>query len=90
MPLIILSAGVTAVSADASALHSNLSCREVVVAGHLSNTVTLVVGGVSGQALPLWSGTHLRLPTSNVSAIYARSSSTSGLITWIALGGAVE
>lgn len=88
MPLIIVSAGTTAVSADASALHSNLRCQEIVLAGHLSNTVTLVVGGVSGQALPLWSGTYLRLPTSNLSAVYAKSSSTGGLVTWIALGGA--
>jgi hypothetical protein len=88
MPLVIVSAGLTVVSADASAVHSNQPCAGgALLAGHLSNTTALYLGGSTTQALFLPSGTVVPVPVSNLNQVYAKTSAGSATVTWLALAG---
>jgi hypothetical protein len=87
MPRVLMSAGLTVVSADASALATSQPCTGALVAGHLSNTTALYLGGSTTQALFLPSGTVLEVPVSNLNQLYARTSAGSATITWLALAG---
>jgi hypothetical protein len=88
MPYVIVSAGLTVVSADASALAANQPCLGgALIAGHLSNTVALYVGGSTTQALFIPSGTVIQVPVSNLNQLYAKTSGGSATVTWLALAG---
>jgi hypothetical protein len=88
MPFIIVSAGVTVVSADASALAVNQPCMGgALIAGHVSNTTALYLGGSTTQALFLPSGTVVPVPVSNLNQLYARTSAGSATATWLVLAG---
>jgi len=87
MPRVIVSAGGTVVSSDASALATSQPCAGALVAGHLSNTVAIYLGGSSTQALFLPSGTVIEVPVSNLNQLYAKTSAGSATITWLALAG---
>jgi hypothetical protein len=84
---IVLSAGTTLVSTDASALVSHLLCMQAWLAPHVSNTGLVLVGGSANQTLPLVSGTYLRFPVSNLNQVYAKTSAGSALISWVAQVG---
>jgi len=88
MPHILVSAGVTVVSADASALATSQPCGGgALIAGHLSNTTAIYLGGSNSQALCLPSGQVIMLPVSNLKEVYAKTSAGSATVTWLALAG---
>jgi hypothetical protein len=86
MPHILVSSGLTVVSSEASALATSQPCGGgALIAGHVSNTTAVYLGGSGSQALFLPSGQVVHLPVSNLKAVYAKTSSGSASVTWLAL-----
>jgi hypothetical protein len=87
VPHYVMSSGQTTLSGDASALGS-MAIEQLWIAPHLSNTVAVVLGGSTTQALLLPSGQVVRLAVSNLAQVYAKTSGgNSATVTWLAVTG---
>ncbi|HEX9872527.1 MAG TPA: hypothetical protein VGC99_28805 [Candidatus Tectomicrobia bacterium] len=82
MPLNLWSAGQTVVSTDASMIAS-MTCAEVLLQAHPSNTATIYLGTSLTQVFVLSAGTVLVAQVSQVNQLYAKTSAGSATLNWL-------
>lgn len=78
-------AGQLAAGTGAAVLGANTPCKGVVLQSDPTNTPDILIGTSSNQFIRLLPGQTMYLPVSNVNLIYAKTSSTTGSVNWMAV-----
>ncbi len=79
----IPTAGTLAATTVGAALGASASCRAVMIQADPGNTPDILVGDSANQYVRLTPGQMIAVPTSDVSLIYAKTSSSTGNVSWI-------
>lgn len=65
----------------------NVSCYTVLIQSDPNNSVDVYIGNVLVQPIHLLPGQSITVDTNNLPNFYAITTSGSGLVNWLALGG---